>query len=236
MKNLVGNSYGRLKVLSYSHRNPKNRMAHYVCECSCGKSKVVSHGNLRSGHTTSCGCFAREKASVTSKTHGMSKTKEFKALAHIKDRCNNPNSQDYSSYGGKGLIVDPSFMESFENFYNHIGPAPTDVKVSVDRIDRNLGYIIGNIRWATDSQQAQNKGKQRNNTSGVSCIQFYHSGKPTHSTYAVATWSKNGTFNKKFNCKKLGLFPAFKLAFEYRNRMILELNNSGENYSPTHGL
>ena len=233
---LTGNTYGRLTVLSYSHRNPKNKMAYYHCECSCGTQKVVTHGNLRSDHTLSCGCFAKDATSAASKTHGMSGTKEFKALAHIKDRCNNPNNLDYPNYGGKGLKVDQLFMESFDNFYNHIGPAPVGVKVSVDRIDRTLGYIVGNIRWATDSQQAQNKGKQVNNTSGVTGVQFAYSGKANHSTYAVVSWSNKGTKNKKFNCNKLGLLPAFKAAFDYRQKMIAELNKQGAEYSPTHGL
>ena len=54
--NLTGNRFGLLIAEEYVRTNPKNGMAYWRCKCDCGNEAEVSLGNLRSGHTTSCGC------------------------------------------------------------------------------------------------------------------------------------------------------------------------------------
>lgn len=233
---LVGQKYNKLTVVSYSHKTENNSMAFYNCACDCGNTTTVAHGALRSGKTKSCGCIRLVGEDNHNYIHGKSKTKVHSTWLRIRERCYNKNSQDYQDYGAKGITVDPLFLNDFEAFYTEVGEPPAG-RYSLDRINHKVGYFEGNLRWATDSQQAQNKGKQRNNTSGVSCVHFYHSGKPAHSTYTIATWADldGRTRNKKFNCNKLGLLPAFKAAFEYRRNKIIELNNNGAEYSLNHG-
>lgn len=62
---LTGNIYGKLTVLN--EVNPKNHKRRYLCECSCGKQKTVYQVNLRSGATTSCGCYNKEANSANKK-------------------------------------------------------------------------------------------------------------------------------------------------------------------------
>ena len=38
----------------------------YLCKCECGKECVVNAHYLKTGHTKSCGCYAKERASETS--------------------------------------------------------------------------------------------------------------------------------------------------------------------------
>lgn len=59
---LAGQSFGRLTVIS---REENNRWgsARWLCKCDCGKETTVDGGSLRSGATTSCGCFNRERSS-----------------------------------------------------------------------------------------------------------------------------------------------------------------------------
>lgn len=238
--NLVGEIYGDLQVISFSHRTENNGMSHYFCQCLCGKQKIVSHGNLRTGHTTSCGC-KRERSGAESANfvHGMAhKNRAYKSWNKIKERCYNPNDISYPNYGGKGVVMSEVFREDFTAFYAEIGEPPNSIeRWSVDRIDNNLGYVSGNLRWATSKQQARNKTMNSNNSSGETGVQFYHSGKPTHTTYAVATWyNVEGTpENKKFSVRKLGLMPAFKAAVEHRRKMIEELNAKGAGYTENHG-
>lgn len=235
-RDLSGDVYGNFTVLKYEYTKESNSMAYYLCQCSCGTQKVVSHGNLRSGHSNSCGCLAPRGKDHHNYQHGKSKTKVHTAWCKIKDRCLNPNNTDYHNYGGAGITISEVFLEDFDLFYKEIGDAPSS-KHSVDRIDHTKNYEPGNIRWATDKQQARNKGMNKNNSSGETGVNFYHSGNPNHSTYAVAQWKDidGKPQNKKFSVKKFGLIPAFKAAVEYRRKMIEELNAQGAGYTENHG-
>ena len=61
---MIGNTYGRLTVLSFSHYSGKHRR-HYLCRCSCGQEKTVQGTLLKSGNTRSCGCLAWETRRAT---------------------------------------------------------------------------------------------------------------------------------------------------------------------------
>ncbi|MBR2189261.1 MAG: hypothetical protein IJ860_07640 [Eubacterium sp.] len=53
-KDWIGRRFGKLTVIAY---DGKRRGFHFwKCRCECGGTSVVSQSNLKSGHTTSCGC------------------------------------------------------------------------------------------------------------------------------------------------------------------------------------
>lgn len=83
----------------------------------------------------------------------------------LRDRCNNPNSHAYSSYGGRGIEVSPEWNASFEAFYAHVGPRPSAAH-SIDRMDVNGHYEPGNVQWATRSQQQLNRRPLKNHSTG----------------------------------------------------------------------
>ena len=58
---LKGQTFGRLIVLKKS-----NRKNYWVCKCQCGNIIETTVGNLRSGHTQSCGCLQKEQSSRAS--------------------------------------------------------------------------------------------------------------------------------------------------------------------------
>lgn len=54
---LTGQRFGKLTVISYSdYKNNSSHFAYWNCKCDCGNEVVVMGNNLRTGHTTSCGC------------------------------------------------------------------------------------------------------------------------------------------------------------------------------------
>jgi hypothetical protein len=77
----------------------------------------------------------------------------------MRDRCRNPKHRAYKNYGGRGITVCERW-NSFENFYADVGDRPSP-KHSIDRIDNDLGYEPGNVRWADQKTQSRNSRRNR---------------------------------------------------------------------------
>ena len=59
---LVGERFGRLTVKRDVGRN-KHKQVLWLCECDCGNETETITALLKKGHTKSCGCLQKEKAS-----------------------------------------------------------------------------------------------------------------------------------------------------------------------------
>lgn len=58
---LTGQRFGRLTVVSRAE-NAKGGNVRWNCSCECGGNTTTNGSSIRSGHTTSCGCYQRESA------------------------------------------------------------------------------------------------------------------------------------------------------------------------------
>jgi len=131
----------------------ERKRAHIVweCLCDCGEKCFISSYRLRNGETRSCGCLYDEHNT----THGKSKTRIYKAWAHMIQRCENPNHPQFKHWGGRGIKVCQRWRESFEAFYEDVGDIPKNK--SLDRYPNNDGnYEPNNFRWATKKEQVVN--------------------------------------------------------------------------------
>lgn len=155
---LTGQVFGRLTVSGLSHVDGRRNTC-WKCRCSCGKI-IVSYGyHLKSGCTTSCGCYREDNMRARKTKHGLSASPEYNTWRHMKRRCKNPNDKRYDDYGGRGIAV-CSEWESFENFYADMGPKPTP-NHSIERKDNNGPYCKDNCIWATPEEQNNNQRSNR---------------------------------------------------------------------------
>lgn len=59
----MGQRFGRLTVIGEVPKEERNcKVRVLICQCDCGNIVKVRAGNLSSGNSTSCGCFAKENA------------------------------------------------------------------------------------------------------------------------------------------------------------------------------
>ena len=108
---LMGQRFGRWLVVG-EVKEKKFRCFQWAVRCDCGKHGIVMGTTLRSGNTKSCGCLRDEVASqsCTSRTvHGHrprgGQTREYNTWHNMKQRCSNPNRDNYKYYGGRGVTV-----------------------------------------------------------------------------------------------------------------------------------
>jgi hypothetical protein len=158
---LTGHHYGRWTVIKESGR--KFGGSTWLCRCECGTERVMRGSAIRSGNSTSCGCYnleVRRRVCIErNTTHGLSRTRTYRAWEAMRHRCENPSATTWPKYGGKGITVCERW-KSFENFLADMGQAPSD-RHSIDRIDFKGNYKPSNCRWATMREQQNNRSSNR---------------------------------------------------------------------------
>jgi hypothetical protein len=165
---LVGMKFGRLTVEA-AFLFPGSIF--FECVCDCGKTCFVTRKSLLtvsgSNSKKSCGCLQREAAQKAivianrgNTTHGMSKSPEFKTWLGMIGRCTNKNDKGYKNYGGRGIKVCDSWINSFSEFFIDMGSKP-GLGYSIERKDVNGDYCPENCVWATAKVQGRNRRYHR---------------------------------------------------------------------------
>lgn len=148
--------FGRLIVQNRS--GTRGGRVTWQCLCDCGAIlEAVSHA-LTSGHTASCGCWRNERNASTPTQHGHAKRGEglsptYRTWQAMLTRCSNPKVKSYADYGARGITVCGRW-NTFANFLADMGERPPGT--TLDRKKNDVGYEVGNCRWATKLTQARN--------------------------------------------------------------------------------
>jgi hypothetical protein len=90
----------------------------------------------------------------------MVNTPEWLAWRAMRARCRKENHPKYPDYGGRGIRVCAEWDNSFLSFFEYIGKRPPG-NYSLDRIDNDGNYEPGNVRWATYTEQNQNRRNKK---------------------------------------------------------------------------
>jgi len=143
-------------------------MGLFICSF-CGEWFENSIRNIARGHTQSCGCITSKLQSEAKLIHGLSNTKFSKHRHHIISRCYNPKNPRYSHYGGRGVTVCSSWLGNPQAHFEDISKqlqvqgltledwGQSSTQYSLDRKDNDGDYEPSNIRFATPTEQINNR-------------------------------------------------------------------------------
>lgn len=168
-KPVLGQVFGRLTVIEEVRRGD-NRKVTVICGCGGSEPFDVRANDLRSGNTTSCGCFQREvaakAAAATGKentTHGMWDHRLYATWMGMQKRCYNPKLREYHNYGGRGITVAEEWQGSdgLRAFVAWAEASCWSEGLELDRRDNDAGYSPSNCRWVTRKANSRNRRNNR---------------------------------------------------------------------------
>lgn len=162
---LLHKRFGRLLATGV-HRET-GKPTRIVCRCDCGAQALVIPSKLRSGETTSCGCFHQERLVEQGKAtieHGHSRhgplasghTSIYRAWLKIRQLCRDAERRGAVKCSAE---YDPAW-ETFEGFYadwGDIGFAET-----VMRKDRELPWCKDNCFVGQGPMDSRRKTREQN--------------------------------------------------------------------------
>lgn len=208
-ESMVGKVFGKLTVIRLVSN--VNYLKKFTCRCACGNTTEVYQAHLRSGHTTTCGCS--RVTDPRRKTHGDAGSKLYKVYYTLVARCHTPTSSCFHKYGAKGITVCPEWRESYEAFKEWALNNGYKPGLTVDRKNNLLGYSPDNCRFTTPTNQAINRGRAINNTSGYKGVSFNKS---------KGRWvSRINVKNKRL---EIGSYPTAEEAYAARIKYIADNN------------
>lgn len=149
----IGQIVDDMKIVDFIYNKHHQKVA--ICDCVvCNRPKkmIVSCLSSHKGTThKACGQYLKTKD-----------RKFYYTWQAMKSRIYNESYCHYDRCGGRGLSCDyNSFVDFYDDMYDSYINALKVLgdKISIDRIDNDIGYIKGNLRWTTQEHQVRNSTK-----------------------------------------------------------------------------
>ena len=150
-ENYIGKIFGDLKIISEEKKTSKRRNFKVKC-LVCGDERIINLSWIKKHNKhsiTTCG----KKNRVYNKRFN-------RIYNDIVRRCTNTNRKDSKYYCSKGIKCNISYQvfynNLFQDYLKHVEKFG-EKNTTIDRININGNYELGNIRWPTLSEQAKNK-------------------------------------------------------------------------------
>lgn len=89
--------------------------------------------------------------------HGLSSSRLYRIWSNMKTRCYNNKSNNRLDWQRKGIKVCDEWKNSFQAFYDWSMSNGYQDNLTLDRINNDGNYEPSNCRWATYSEQNNNK-------------------------------------------------------------------------------
>lgn len=178
---LTGRKYGKLTVVGRAYPNKKGVYWHCLCDCGSGKDVVLNTSTLNSGNTRSCGCLyiesIRNVGLANKKTNAHEDRGTYIKVFTEKNEPFYVDIDDYAkisdicwSKNAQGYIVSSDGLQ----LHCYIMDVPSGLLVDhIGGIESRSDCRRGNLRIATRAQNNMNQKPYRNNTSGVTGVNYH---------------------------------------------------------------
>lgn len=114
MDNYIGKKYGKLTILKYEYTD-KHYYKHYLCQCECGKTKIININNLKHNKTKSCGCNYKTILGELYKKQNRYSIKNDYVIGY----ATNTNNIFYIDNDDYEKIKDISWYEASNGYMSH---------------------------------------------------------------------------------------------------------------------
>ena len=179
---LTGKKFGRLTVIKRTEdavTEKGNKFTRWFCGCDCGNEIVVYGSALtrKKRPTLSCGCLQKDKVS------GITQNKYEFADEYVIGYTSNTNKQFIFDVDDYEKVSKYHWYEETNGYIRSSGQKKEDKvllhrlvmgfpeDIVIDHINHNtFNNKKSNLRIATTSQNAMNRIKSSNNTSGMSGV------------------------------------------------------------------
>ena len=145
---LKGNKFGKLLVKEFAGH--KNNLRQWLCICDCGNEKVVRGGHLKKGYIRSCGCESHPSKSNHKSWRGYEEISlDFFSTIRRNAEIRNIEFEITIEYLWE-VFINQDRKCALSGRCLKFGRVSKDRKgknASVDRIDSNKGYVVGNVQW-----------------------------------------------------------------------------------------